>query len=312
MIALYTYIAFLIFILILFFIMCFRLNARKYNVLWPITILKYCLPIICKTFYGQIFILLISAFKCKGGRLYYNSKIKNCKVGNWFYIGVPISSLAIIFQFILSYITNSMYYQADFIIEGKNLLKKRTSTTDIILLFIKMILIITFGFDKEKENEHWGILFVSCFVTGINVYSTLFLQYYENIIIKRLSYFYSLFRLFYAKTYLEFFHLSFNEINSSQNYINYIKSYLKIIKEKDISRDNSMILTTFIEKMEEGCTNKNCILKKYLESLSKGFDSNFLLLQFAQKLFKIAINKFPKDIKMLKRNYILLNKILFF
>ena len=81
--------------------MCFRLNARKYNVLWPITILKYCLPIICKTFYGQIFILLISAFKCKGGRLYYNSKIKNCKVGNWFYIGVPISSLAIIFQFIL-------------------------------------------------------------------------------------------------------------------------------------------------------------------------------------------------------------------
>ena len=346
MIALYTYIAFLIFILILFFIMCFRLNARKYNVLWPITILKYCLPIICKTFYGQIFILLISAFKCKGGRLYYNSKIKNCKVGNWFYIGVPISSLAIIFQFILSYITNSMYYQADFIIEGKNLLKKRTSTTDIILLFIKMILIITFGFDKEKENEHWGILFVSCFVTGINVYSTLFLQYYENIIIKRLSYFYSLFLfwgffslligkifiswqfngafylfffgliliiiycLFYAKTYLEFFHLSFNEINSSQNYINYIKSYLKIIKEKDISRDNSMILTTFIEKMEEGCTNKNCILKKYLESLSKGFDSNFLLLQFAQKLFKIAINKFPKDIT-LRIHYIifLLTKI---
>ena len=97
---------------------------------------------------------------------------------------------------------------------------------------------------------------------------------------------------------MEFLHLNFNDISSSQNCINYIKGYLKVIEEKDISRDRSMILTTFIEKMEEGCTNKNCILKKYLISLSKGFDSNFLLLQFAQKLFQKAINKFPTDVTL--------------
>ena len=263
--AFYIYIIFLIIILILFFIMSFRLNSGKYNILWPIYILKYCLPIISQTFFGQIFILLISAFKCKEGRYYYNSKSTDCKIGTWYYIGIPISILAIIIQLLLSYITNSMYYQADFIIEGNNTLKKRTSTTDIILLFNKIILIIIFGFDKEKEYEHWGILLVSCFTIGINIYAILFLQYYENIIIKKLSYFYSLFLFwgfftlligkifkswqfngsfylfifglaliiiyctFYSKTYLDFFHINFKEINTSQNCINYIKRYLNNI-----------------------------------------------------------------------------------
>ena len=296
LVAFYVYITFLLFVLILFFIMSFRLKAGKYNILWPICILKYCLPIICKTFFGQIFILLISAFKCPEGRLYYNSKA-SCTIGTWFYVGVPISCFAIIIQIILSYVTISMYYQADFISEGNNLLKKRSSISDIIFLMNKIIFIIMFGFDKEKEYEHWGIIFVVCLITGINVYGTLFLQNYENIIIKKLNYFYCLFLfwgffslligkifqswefngaiylfifgilliliycLFHAKTYLEFLHLNFNDINSSQNCINYIKGYLKVIKEKDISRDSSMILTTFIEKMEGGCTNKNCILK---------------------------------------------------
>ena len=327
------YILFLLFILILFFTISFRLKVGNYKILWPITILKYCLPIITQTLFGQIFILLISAFKCREGRLYYITKAK-CTIGTWFYIGVPISTLAIIIQIILSYSTISMYYQHDFINEGKDILKKRSSTPDVIFLINKMILILTFGFDKGKEYEHWGILFIVCLFTGLNLYTTLFLLNHENIIIQKLHYFYSLFLfwgffslligkifkswqfngafylfffgliliiifcLFYDKTKLEFLHINYNEINSSQKCLNYIKAYLKVIKEKDISRESSMILTTFINKMEEGCTNNNCILKKYLISLSKGFDSNYLLLQFAQKLFRIALNRFPKDVTL--------------
>ena len=343
--AFYIYFVFLLFILILFFIMCFRLKKGKYNILWPINILKYILPLISSTFFGQIFILLISAFKCREGRLYYNSKA-SCTIGPWFYIIVPISSIAMVFQILLSYLTISMYYRADFIEEGNNLLKKRSSIPDIIFLINKIIIIIIFGFDKEVEGEHWIIIIVVCFITGLNAYATLFFQNYENKIIKKFHHFYSLFLfwgflslligkvfkswhfngafylfflgliliiiycLFYTKTYLEFLHLNFEEINSSQNCINYIKGYMRVINEKEISRDSSMIITTFIEKMEEGCVNENCFLKKYLLSLYKGFDSKFLLLQFAQKLFKIALNKFPKDVN-LRINYIvfLLTKV---
>ena len=99
--AFYIYFAFLLFILILFFIMCFRLKKGKYNILWPINILKYILPLITSTFFGQIFILLISAFKCKEGRLYYNSKA-SCTIGPWFYVinSNGFSNIIIIFNYI--------------------------------------------------------------------------------------------------------------------------------------------------------------------------------------------------------------------
>jgi hypothetical protein len=251
-----------------------------------------------------------------------------------------------ILQILLAYLTISMYYIADFITEGNNILKKRTSIPDVIFLFCKIIIITTFGFDEGKRREHWIILFVICLITGLNVYGNFFLQHYENIIIKKFHDFYSLFLfwgflsltisnifiswefkggfylfilglvliilycLFYSKTYKEFLHLNLNEMNSSTNCLNYIMEYLNIIKEKEVSRDNSMLLTTFIEKSEEKCTNEKCELKSYLSSLSKGFNSYFLLLQYGQKLFKIAINKYPDDLT-LKIHYIifLLTKI---
>ena len=333
LIAFSAYCFILCFILILFFIMSFRLKEGKYNILWPFTILKYILPLICSTFFGQIFVLLISAFKCMEGRLYYNSKA-SCTIGTWFYVIVPISIVIIILQILLSFITISMYYKVDFIEEGNDFSKKRSSIPDLILLINKIIIITIFGFDKEIEEEHWIIIIVVCFVTGLNAYATLFMQNYENIIIKRFHYFFSLFLfwgflslligkifkswkfngafylfllglllimiycLFYAKTYLEFIHYNFEEINSSQIFINYIRGYIKIINRKEICRESSMIITTFIEKMEDRCTNENCFLKKYLISLTKGFDSHFLLLQFAKRLFKIALNKFPKDVTL--------------
>ena len=314
-------------------IMSFRLKEGKYNILWPLVILKYCLPLMCFTFFGQSFLLLISAFKCLSGKLYYGSKAI-CPINGLFYFNVILSSLAIIIQIFLSYITISMHFIPDFITEGDNLLKKRTSLPDIIFFFCKIIIILTFNFDKSKEYEHWGIIFIICLITGMNVYYTLFIQNYENVIIKKFHYFYSLFLfygffslligkifrswnfdgafylfllgfiliviycLFYAKTYLEFLRINFNEINQSYDFINYIKSYLHCVKEKEVSRDSSMILTSFIEKIEEKCTNKVCVLKKYISSLSRGFDSNFLLLQFCQKLFRHALNRFPRDINL--------------
>lgn len=56
--------------------MSFRLKEGNYKILCPISILKYCLPLISQTFFGQIFILLISAFKCPQGRLYYAANAK--------------------------------------------------------------------------------------------------------------------------------------------------------------------------------------------------------------------------------------------
>ena len=318
--------------------MPFRLKDGKYNILWPICILKYCLPIICFTFFGQFFLLLISIFICRNDKTYYDDQIP-CRKNKYFYLCAPSSIIGIIIQFILSYITISMHFIPDFINRGNDLLKKRTSMPEIILLFCKIIIIIIFIFDKESEEEHWGILFILCLITGANAYAVLFLQNYENIIIKRFNNFYSLFLfwgfaclfilkifkswefggglylfilgliliflycIYYIKTYADFLKLNYNEMNNSTFFLNYIRAFLQIARQRKDTRDNSIILTSLIHKIEERCSNNKCILKKYLECLSNGFDSNFLLLLYAQKLFKVAINKFPHD-DLLRFNYI--------
>ena len=123
----------LLIVLVLFFTMSFRLKSGKYDIQWPITLLKYLLPMLCSTFFGHIFLLLTSTFKCLMGKLYYAATI-TCEIGLWYYITAPLSIISMIAQIILSYITISIYYQADFIIEGNNLLKKRSSISDIIFL----------------------------------------------------------------------------------------------------------------------------------------------------------------------------------
>ena len=341
----YIYTVIFITILVLFITMSLRLKKGKYNIIWPVSILKYCLPIICETFFSHCFILLISIYKCYSGKLYFTSKV-SCQVNFLTYFNTPLSFILIILLILLSYMTISMHYNADFIIEGNDLLKKRTAIPDLIFLLCKVITNLTFGFDHEKEYEHWGILFITCFISGLNVYCNFYLQKHENKIIQKFHDFYSLFLFwgffcllfcnifrslefkggfylfligliliiiycfFYTKTYKEFLYINFSEMSSSFDCLNYIKGYLNLIKQKECSRDTSMILTSFIEKVEEKCTNKNCTLKKYLLSLTNGFDSNFLLLQYAQKLFKIALNKCPKNIT-LKLHYIifLLTKI---
>ena len=58
------YIIFLLFIYILFIIMYFRFKKGKYDIIWPINILKFCLPLISTSFFG-IFIINNSIYLSK-------------------------------------------------------------------------------------------------------------------------------------------------------------------------------------------------------------------------------------------------------
>ena len=319
--------------------MSFRLKSKKTDILWPINILKYCLPLFFITFFGQTFFLIISLFECKNGKRYYDQNVF-CK-NKWFYGLLPFSIISLIIQLFISFLTVSMYYKPDYINnKTDSVLIKRNSFPDITFLFCKIIIILIFILDRQYESEHWGILFFISILTGFNAYFNIFIQNYSNITIRRfnnalsLSLFWSfdtlliqkiiqnfhfngglylfffgiiliiLFCFFYNDNYTDFLIINFSNINSSTNCLNYIKYYLKMIEAKDISRDSLLIFNSFISKAEERCNNKKCVLNKYLESLSKGIDSKFLLLQYAEKLFKIAISKFPEDI-YLKINYVI-------
>ena len=319
--------------------MTHRFSTNKKIILWPIYILKYCLPLFFISFFGQTFLLILSLFDCHYGKSYYDSELCSRR-NNWFYSLIPISVIGLIIQIFMSFVTVSMYYIPDYIINENDILKKRNTSSDIFFLLTKIIFIIIFIFDKKSETEQWGIIIFITLITLFNTYCNIFIQEYSNIIIKRfnnllsITLFLSFFILlidkifqslefngglylfyfgliliilyfyYYSKYYTSFLMINFNNIKSSNECLNYIKKYLEIIVEKEYTYDSQMVFHSLIEQIEENCTNKRCPLKKYLLSLENGINSQFLLLQYAEKLFKIAISKFPKDI-ILRINYVI-------
>ena len=323
----------------IFLIMIFAFNNKKKKIVWPISILKYCLPIFFITFFGQTFLLIISLFECRDGKTYYDSE-RLCKNGNYYFILGIVSILALIIQIFFSFITVSLYYQNDFIINNNDgVLKKRSSKSELVLLLCKIIIILIFVFDRQIETFHWGIILLFNFLTGYHCYCNLYLQNYSNVTIKffnnflSLILFWSYFTLLiekvfqtlkftggiylfsfgviliflycsYIRTPTIFLSNNFNLIFEDYNCFNYINQYLMIIDAKDISRDALTIFNSFIEKCEENCFDINCPIKKYLDSLSKGINSKFLLLQYAENLFKLSIFRFPDDI-YLRVNFVI-------
>ena len=319
--------------------MLFVFKNQKKKILWPISILKYCLPILFNTFFGQTFLLIVSLFECRDGKTYYDPQVI-CNAGAYFYCLAAASVLALLIQGFFSFITVSLYYQNDFIINNNDgALKKRNSKSELVLLLCKIIIILVFIIDKQAESFHWGIILLFNFLTGYHCYCNLYLQNYSNITIKffnnflALILFWSYFTLFIEKTfqtlgfsggvYIFFFGdiliflycfyvrnptnfllKNFNQIFENYNCFNYIKQYLEIIDEKDISRNALTIFNLFLEKCEENCFDVNCPIKKYIDCLSKGMNSKFLLLKYGENLFKLSLLRFPNDV-FLKVNYVI-------
>ena len=321
---------------ILLIIMTYRIKNKKLNILWPISILKFCLPFFSVGFFGQSFLLLTTIFDCQNGYAYVSKELI-CRTGVWFTIDAPLSAIAMILQALIAIITNSLYYKSTFVKNGSDVLKKTNCYPDIILLYTKIGIIVLFILDDGVEEEHWAVLFFLILFTGINSF---FAFFYQNRVNKNLNFlnkilslmpfigfcslligkifkflgfngsiflFFSwiifcfIFILLYKRKDIDFALINYNEIENSGDYLNYLNQFFNLIINKNNSRNDSTILKSIISKIEEKCMNSYCPLKKYMENLTND-DNIFPLLQYLENLFEYGISKFPNDIQ-LKINY---------
>ena len=322
---------------ILLIIMSYRIKNKQLNILWPISILKFCLPFFSVCFFGQSFLLLTTIFDCQNGYAYVSRQLI-CRTGLWFTVDAPLAGIAIVLHILLALATNTLYYKSTFVKNGSDILKKTNCIPDVVLLLTKIIVIVLFILDDGKEDEHWAVLFFLILATGINTFCNFYYQNRQN---KKLNYlnnilclmpflgftslligkifkylgfngsiflFFSwivfgvLFILFYKKKDMDFVLIDHKEINNPRDYINYIHKYYKLVLNKNNSRNDYTVLKCLIEKKEEKCTDYSCPLKKYNENLCDDMDDIFPLLQYCEKLFEYGISKFPNDIS-LKINY---------
>ena len=315
--------------------MALRIKYKKEKILWPIQILRYTLPILSFGFYGQIYLIFTTIFYCRKKEsktspyLKCRPQIKKLKFP---------CGLAVLLHFLIAFITNKLYYQPLFIRSDSDLLKKSNSSPDIILVFTKIIVITIFIMDKGEESEHWAIISFLVFVTGINAYFTLFYKNRKNHILLNLNNFMSLvlfsgfvilfigkifkflkfngsiflffsclfiiiiFIIIYKNNEIDFISTDYKSIDDPYEFLQYIYYFIFIIKNKNNSRNYSTIMKSLIISIEENCLLQNCPLKKYLLNLEKGFDFDYILFQFCEKLFKYGILKFKENI-LLKNHY---------
>ena len=310
---------------------------NKLKIIWPIIILRCFLPILCFGFFGQIVLFLFTLFDCQNGKSYVSSRM-SCRTGYAYLFIKPFNIVSILLLFPLSLITNTLYYKTLFVQSKSDALKKTNSIPDIILLFTKTIIILLFIYDKQKESEHWAILFILMIVTGLNAYSNIFFKSRLNISLMQLNIILSIilflgyftlfigkifkslgyngsiylyliyivsvfaFLYFYSKKEISFVLIDYKNIKNDNEYINYILGYYRIILNKNNSRNYLTILKSYLESIEELCTNIDCPLKMYLVEYEKGFDYDYLLYKFLDELFKYGISKF-KNNGMIKNNY---------
>lgn len=324
---------------VLLIIMSYRIKNKKLNILWPISLLKFCLPFFSICFFGQTFLLLTTIFDCQNGFAYVSKELV-CRTGIWFVIDAPLSAIAMILLAFIALITNNLYYKSSFVREGSDILKKTNCLPDVMLLFTKMFVIIMFILDDGVEDEHWAVLFFLILCTGINTY---FNFKYQNRINSQLKFlnnvlclmpflgftslligklfkflrfngsiflffswiiFAAIFILLYKRKVISFIMINYNEIRHPQDYIQYIHNFYSLIINKNNSRSDYTILKSLISKIENKCNNNHCPLKYFIDDISHDILNIFPLFQYIEQLFEYGISKFPNNIS-LRINYTL-------
>ena len=324
---------------ILVIIMSYRVKNKNFNILWPISLLKFFLPFFSVCFFGQIFLLLTTIFDCQNGFAYVSKELI-CRTGLWFIIDAPLSGIAMALLTLIALITNNLYYKSSFLRDGSDVLKKTNCLPDVVLLFTKIAVIITFILDSGVEDEHWAILFFLILFTGANAYVTFLHQNRINTELKFLNntlclapflgftslligkifkflgfngtiflffswiIFGAIFILLYKRRVISFTMINYNEIKNPQDYINYIHNFYTLIINKNNSRSDYTILKSLISKIEVKCINNHCPLKYFEDDISSEILNIFPLLQYVEQLFEYGISKFPNNIS-LKINFTL-------
>ena len=312
--------------------MIWRVKHKKLNIIWPISILRFLLPFISYTFFGNIFLSLSTVFDCDNGNNMVSPYLE-CRSGLWFKIFGPLSFFALICECIIGIITSILYFKPIFN-KGSDILKKSNSIPETGFILTKICVNTLFILiNEDEENQPIALFFVILF-TGLNAYLSLKFQNKPNKILSLLNnilsfllfasfvslamgkmlsklqttgliYFYFssiiiifLFFLFYKNREINFIAIDSSEINNPKDYLDYIYRFYEIIHNQKSSRNCYTILESLLYKIEENCIYLNCPLKKYIYHLEYGIEYPFLLNQYCEKLFEYGISKFSGDISL--------------
>ena len=332
---LFIFTIFITFIIISFFE---KSKIKYYNTIK--NIMRYILPTISLSFFGHIFEFLLLIYLCDENpdKNKYNSyECPNNKA--LFYTFSVLCSISILFLLIISFITISIYYKPTFMKERNKALTKIDSFPNIVFFINKIIFITLSSINSKNQIYIWFTLIVFLVSTYINMIAFIKFNNYVNTALKTINKIFSLIlfsfiiylilgKIFNAwgfngtiylflfsivisltgvflnrRDIISFSNKDFKLLNTRGEQLLYIENFLNLVNTRHLCREKTISFDSLILLREENCINKNCKLKKYLKSVEKGQPNDFLLFQYCQTLYELALKKLPDD-NILKINYI--------
>ena len=328
---------FIIYVLaIIKIILIFQIKNHKLKSMWLLTILRIFLPIVSIGLFGQILLFFLLLFDCEDGHHNLSEKLE-CRNGDWFILHSPFIIIAIILHLFIGLITNALYYKSLFDVSKSDVLQKTNSVPEISLYFTKLFLTLLLVLYNQEEMQQWIILFLLMVLTGSNAYINILFKNKQNLILMSLSIIFSLilffgcFTLFignifkffgyngsiffyfiiiiiiilfiiFHKTNIKLANIDYKNINNSDEFSSYILQLYLMITNKKKSLNCLTVLKSFLETIEETCIDIHCPIKLYLEKLKHGVDSQYLLYEYLDKMYRFGISKF-KNNAILKNDY---------
>ena len=331
----------LIFFMAILIIVMIVVITKKIKLFWPIKILRYLLPFFSITFLGQTFLTLMTIFDCAGGHSYVNEDQK-CRTGAIYLTLMPFIIIAIAFLFLISIITNLLYFKPIFIKTNSDVLKKENSYPDIVFFFTKIGIILIFILDKEDENDHWAVLFFSVLLSGINAYYSLFYQNRLNRTLALLNKIFCLILLFaylslligkilnrinigfngtiyiffigilFIIIFIYYYHIKetnflsidFTHINTPGYFLKYVSKLFFFFVNGKNSRNSNLIFKSLIPIIKERCIKSISYFEMYLQNQNKEKITDIFLNKFCEEIFQYGVSKFYNDVH-LKINYVI-------
>ena len=321
---------FLITILIVYIFINFFKN--KYNVNFPLKVLKSIIPYTSTTFFLPIFFCFLSSLDCSESKTsFYSNDLKCYTI--LYYINAIIGIISVILFIPINILSLIIYYDYS-LGENLNSNSKTTSKPEVFFGICKICISFIFIFSDGDLKAHY-LLIGSCVLFSFILVCLNFVypRYNNNCLIfinqfLSLTFFWASFILLIGRFTLNnnfngclgmFFIAEpifclilifrkkniqkqlLHKIGREENYfemLNHIKSFIYLIDNKENFRNAYVLLKGYIVVFEENCTIEECPLKKYLNCIKFGNNGNPFLFQHAEFLFSICLAKFPNIIEV--------------
>ena len=287
-------------------------SNNKSGAVWPMRLLRSVVSYIVTVLFNPMVEYFLAILECSdkdesgnylGYYQNYNVDDMHCYTNIHFTI-MCVEAVFIVVVFVtICTVVQTVFYEQKTAADKDG--AKTNSKCDLLVLFVKIVLIFIYSFLVWDKDKHWIVVpgtFIACLLqfivywverpfyeermntaffihTGLVLYSTVVMFFLK--ILENAPFDGGIFILFIGMPMISYILITqkdtrftllltnINKFDKGESIFKQIRYFLELCDKKYTDRKSNILLRGYIHVHEEHCTNKNCPLKKYLKEIDR-------------------------------------------